>query len=206
MYKIYIGTVPLQLLSTADAAACRTGNFRDMVLRHTPRKRKTLHQIIDGLEKGTQSYDSVTVFHDDLTVLKEDFFSLYEVRCAGGGVVQNQQNDILAIYRLGYWDLPKGKQEKGESIQQTALREVQEETGIQQLTLGNYLCETYHTHRSRKGKRILKHSTWFKMQSNDTHLVPQTEEDIERVEWLSKAEFLQKEPTYNNIIDVLNHL
>lgn len=206
MYKIYIGTVPLQLVSDQKASSYQTGSIRDLVLRHTPRKRKTLHQIIDNLEKGTQSYDSVTVLHDDLDVLWDDFNSLYELRRAGGGVVQNDAEEILGIFRLGYWDLPKGKQEKGETIGLTALREVQEETGIQELTLGDFLCDTYHAHRSRKGNRILKRSSWFHMYSNATDLTPQAEEDIEQVCWIPKAEFLQKRPIYNNILDVLNKL
>lgn len=206
MYKIYIGTIPLQLVSTQDVSTYQTGNLRDMVLRHTPRKRKTLHQIIDNLEKNTQSYDSVTVYHDDLAVLWDDFSSLYEIRCAGGGVVHNTDGAILAIYRLGYWDLPKGKQEEGETIGQTALREVEEETGVTNLTLGEQLTETYHTHRSRKGKRILKQVTWFKMHSNAVDLIPQAEEDIEAALWLPKEDFLQKRPIYNNILEVLNQV
>ena len=205
MYKIYIGTVPLQLV-TQPPATTPGGNFRDLVLRHTPRKRKTLHQIIDNLEKGTQSYDSVTVVHDDLEVLWDDFSSLYELRRAGGGAVQNPDGAILAIFRLGHWDLPKGKQETGESIEETALREVQEETGMTDLTLGAHLCETYHTHRSHSGKRILKQSTWFRMEGAAEQLTPQTEENIEQALWLPKPIFLEKRPIYNNIIDVLNHL
>lgn len=206
MYKIYIGTVPLQLVSTEELPSYQTGNLRDMVLRHTPRKRKTLHQIIDNLEKGTQSYDSVTVYYDDLAVLWDDFSSLYELRCAGGGVVQNTEGNLLAIYRLEHWDLPKGKQEEGETIEQTALREVEEETGVTNLTLGDHIGVTYHTHRSRKGKRILKQSVWYKMYSDVAVLVPQTEEAIEQAVWISKEDFLQKTPIYNNVLEVLNQL
>lgn len=206
MYKIYIGTVPLQLVSTQEVPAYQTGNLRDMVLRHTPRKRKTLHQIIDNLEKGTPNYDSVTVYNDDLAVLWDDFSSLYEVRQAGGGVVHNTYGSLLAIYRLGYWDLPKGKQEAGETMEQTAMREVREETGVENLTMGEYLMETYHTHRGPKGKRILKHATWFTMYSDDLELIPQAEEDIEEALWLPKEEFLQKTPIYNNILEVLKQL
>lgn len=177
-----------------------------MVLRHTPRKRKTLHQIIDNLEKGTQSYDSVTVYHDDLAVLWDDFSSLYELCRAAGGVVQNTEGNLLAIYRLEHWDLPKGKQEEGETIEQTALREVEEETGVTNLTLGNHICDTYHTYRSRKDKRILKQSIWYKMYSDVAVLIPQTEEAIEQAVWLSKEDFLQKTPIYNNILEVLNQL
>ncbi len=206
MYKIYIGTVPLQLVSTEEVPAYQTGDLRHMVLRHTPRKRKTLHQIIDNLEKGTQSYDSVTVYHDDLAVLWDDFSSLYEIRHAGGGVVYNPDGALLAIQRMGYWDLPKGKQEDGETIEETALREVEEETGATALTLGAFLMHTYHTNRCRKGKRILKYTTWYKMGSDNWDLTPQAEEDIEQAIWLPLEDFLQKRPIYNNILDILNQL
>lgn len=206
MYKIYIGEIPVLLVSKEEAPQYTTGRLRDMVVQHTLKRRKKLHQIVDNLEKGTKSYDSIIVVSEDLPQLKEDFFTMYKIHRAGGGVVFNSENAVLAIHRMGYWDLPKGKEEEGESIEETAIREVQEETGVQKLNLENFVCDTYHTYKTKKGKRILKWSTWYKMTTNETLLTPQTEEDIDLAVWMPVEELKNKEPIYKNILDVLNQL
>ena len=110
----------------------------------------------------------------------------------------------MAIYRRGSWDLPKGKIDKGESIEAAAIREVQEETGVQQLTLGKPLLTTYHTYRLKSGKRVLKKTYWFVMQTKDLELTPQSEEDIEKAIWIKPKVFLDgRYPMYNTIRNVL---
>lgn len=69
----------------------------------------------------------------------------------------------LYIFRRGFWDLPKGKQEKGEDIRDTALREVQEETGLKHLTLGEELPTTYHLIRRKHAGLALKECVWYSM-------------------------------------------
>jgi len=91
MYKIYIGEVPVLLVSKEESDQYKTGNLRDMVVRHTLKRRKKLHQIVDNLEKGTKSYDSILVISEDLPQLKEDFFTMYKIHRAGGGVVFNEK-------------------------------------------------------------------------------------------------------------------
>ncbi|BDS10998.1 NUDIX hydrolase [Aureispira anguillae] len=206
MYKIYIGEVPVLLVSKDEAALYKTGSLRDMVVYHTLKRRKSLHQIVDNLEKGTKSYDSIIVISEDLPQLKEDFFTMFKIHRAGGGLVFNDQGEVLAIHRMGHWDLPKGKEEKGETIEQTAIREVQEETGIQQIDLGDFICDTYHTYKTKSGKRILKWSTWYKMTTTEKDLTPQEEEDIDLAVWLPMNELKEKKPIYKNILDILNHL
>jgi 8-oxo-dGTP pyrophosphatase MutT (NUDIX family) len=133
------------------------------------------------------------------------FFALFLVIEAAGGLVYNEQGQILAILRRGFWDLPKGKVEKKEPIHKAALREVEEETGVKHLRLGDFLLETYHIYIDpRKQRRVLKRSHWYAMYcEGDAELVPQTEEDIELVCWLSKADFLAKKPIFANILAVL---
>lgn len=206
MYKIYIGEIPVLLLSKEESNVYKTGSLRDMVVEHTLKRRKKLHQIVDNLEKGTKSYDSILVISEDLAQLKEDFFTMYKIHRAGGGVVFNDKNEVLAIHRMGYWDLPKGKEEEGESIAQTAIREVQEETGVQNLNLGGFICDTYHTYKTKSGKRILKWSTWYKMTTKETLLTPQEEEDIDLAVWLTMEDLRKKQPIYKNILDVLDQL
>ena len=115
---------------------------------------------------------------------------------AAGGLVQNSNGEFLLMYRRGFWDLPKGKLDAGESIPDCAIREVQEETGLQSLELGPFICTTTHPYFDTwLNKDVVKHTHWFSMLSlaNDT-LVPQTEEDIEKLVWATVPEL----PEYLN--------
>lgn len=106
---------------------------------------------------------------------------------AGGGLVSNRRGDYLLISRNGLWDLPKGHQEPGEDIGTCALREVQEETGVDKLELGKLICITDHCYL-RNGKWHLKHTWWFEMLYTDpTDLTPQKEEDISKAAWVAKS-------------------
>ena len=120
------------------------------------------------------------------------------IEAAGGVVMKNQE--ILFIYRNGKWDLPKGKLEINESVSVCAVREVEEECGISQLTIVKELATTYHTYL-QAGEIVLKITYWFLMDCKDeSPLVPQTEEGIELVEWKNKkAVQLALENTYPNI-------
>ena len=133
----------------------------------------------------------------------DSFRSDYTEIPAGGGLVSNKNGEYLLIYRHKLWDLPKGKQEPGESISECALREVQEETGLQDLELGELICVTHHTYRAF-GLNILKHTTWYRMTDNrEEPLLPQLEEDITGAQWVRKEclpEYL--EGTYPSIREV----
>lgn len=105
---------------------------------------------------------------------------------AGGGLVINEKNEILFIYRRQKWDLPKGKLDTGENIEECAIREVMEETGIKKLTIGNLLVITTHTYEE-KGFSVQKETHWFLMNAttlDNPILSPQLEEDIEKIEWV----------------------
>lgn len=125
---------------------------------------------------------------------------------AAGGLVSNLQGDYLLIHRLGKWDLPKGKQEPGEDIRQTALREVEEECGLHALQLTAPLCTTYHTYRM-DGKICFKHTHWFSMQTaSQTPLTPQTEEDITQAIWVAPQDLAQPlANTFPSILEVFRH-
>lgn len=106
---------------------------------------------------------------------------------AGGGLVSNRRGDFLLISRNGIWDLPKGHQDPGEDISTTALREVREETGIDQLESRGLICITDHCYR-RNDIWHLKHTWWYDMLYTDpTDLTPQTEEDISKAAWVAKS-------------------
>ncbi len=122
---------------------------------------------------------------------------------AGGGLVSNRRGDYLLISRNGLWDLPKGHQDPGEDIEVTALREVQEETGINEIVLRGLICVTDHCYR-RNGIWHLKHTWWYDMLYTDpTDLTPQREEDIAKAAWVAKSSlppYLLN--TYPSIVEV----
>jgi|WetSurMetagenome_2_1015567.scaffolds.fasta_scaffold676212_1 8-oxo-dGTP pyrophosphatase MutT (NUDIX family) len=122
---------------------------------------------------------------------KEMFFSLFSIINAAGGVVSNSENQILCIYRWGKWDLPKGKAEKDEKMEDTAIREVEEECGISDLRNDGLNSITYHIyeHPRKPGNWILKQTYWFDMFYGGTQmLVPQINEDIVEAKWFAKSE------------------
>lgn len=144
------------------------------------------------------------ISYTDIHYLQELFYSIYIPVPAGGGVVFNEENELLMIFRKGKWDLPKGKLDEGEDMEHCALREVIEETGIQQLTIGEKIGETFHAY-SQKKQLLLKCSSWYFMKSiKNQVMAPQLEEEILEVRWVNKndiAELLAN--TYPAIIEVL---
>lgn len=122
---------------------------------------------------------------------------------AAGGLVSNRRGDFLLISRNGMWDLPKGHRESGEDIRVTAIREVQEETGVEQLELRDLICITDHCYL-RSGIWHLKHTWWYNMLYTDpVDLTPQREEDITKAAWVARSSlppFLKN--TYPSIQEV----
>jgi 8-oxo-dGTP pyrophosphatase MutT (NUDIX family) len=126
-------------------------------------------------------------YHADIDKLFREFRKHFLPITAGGGVVRNDRDEILMIFRKGKWDLPKGKLDKGEKIEDCALREVEEETGVKNTRIETPLTITYHVY-DEFGKHILKETHWFNMKSPGVQpLVPQEEEQITGLEWANKA-------------------
>jgi len=132
------------------------------------------------------------------------FCSKYTLLRAAGGLVYNKDNSLLMIFRNGKWDLPKGKLEDNESIEDCALREVTEECGIKGLLITARLKDTYHVYNDTSMK-ILKQTSWFIMKTNfDGVLVPQKEEGINKVAWIKEDKIKQKiKSSYRSIQDLL---
>ena len=133
-----------------------------------------------------------------------DFCSQYNYIEAAGGLVFNSKNQILFIFRNNKWDLPKGKKEQFESLEECALREVEEECGVNGLLIDNKILDTYHTY-VQNGVNVLKKTTWYKMHTNlSQSLTPQLSEGIERAIWVNKMDVKSKlQNSYLNIKDVL---
>lgn len=145
-----------------------------------------LHEIADP------AFHAGVLQHASFDALKKAFFKQFTPIAAGGGLVMNETGQLLMMQRRGKWDLPKGKCDEGESMEECALREVSEETGVHNLKIIRALAPTYHTYHAY-GKHMLKTTSWFVMQAtSDEVLTPQTEEDITALEWVSKHAIPEK--------------
>ncbi len=203
MYKIYINETPLFLKDAADISENTPQDELNLVARYAG-KPKFLSSYIDMLEK-TRRFQSITLYSEDFAQLVQDFFSLYKIVEAAGGLVQNADGEVLFIYRRGFWDLPKGKIDKGETIPEAALREVEEETGVGNLELGPELMVGYHTYKEPDGRRVMKRTYWFLMKTDDRELTPQAEEGIEAAVWMTLPAFFGTErKVFLNILDLLH--
>jgi len=126
---------------------------------------------------------------------------------AAGGLITDSKGHLLLIYRRGFWDLPKGKVDPGESVEQCAIREVQEETGIGEVVLGDLLGTTLHEYYDKwTHQDVEKKTHWFAMTATDgQHLTPQTEEDIEQIIWADSQQIdLCMQDTYPNIVEIVS--
>lgn len=197
MYKIYfekrcmiICPPDEQALTDPNAIMFRIGSGTD------------IHALVEMVET-TDALLRVYIPTEDIEGTYRSICAEFLEVNAGGGLVSNRRGDYLLISRNGLWDLPKGHQDPGEDIAVTALREVQEETGIEQLQLRGLICVTDHCYR-RNGVWHLKHTWWYDMLYTDpTDLTPQKEEDISKAAWVAKSSltpFLLN--TYPSIVEV----
>ncbi|MCE2786917.1 MAG: NUDIX hydrolase [Bacteroidota bacterium] len=196
MYKIFINEKPF-IITEKDSddilyAKCR---------RVTYAPEKVLEFIKDT--EGMSS-KGMLLLTDDSNFAFNDFYTHFVAIEASGGVVFNDKNELLLIKRMGKWDLPKGKIDAGETLEEAALREVEEECGIGSLTLGKKLPPTYHTYKMHN-HRFLKITRWFEMRTAwDKELIPQTEEQITEAAWFAmKKKDLKELDTYTSISDLL---
>ena len=117
MHTIFINDTPLYLKGPQEISIQPNHvNLKNPVAKYN-KKIKHLLQYIDMLEKN-DNLVSVTLYSDDPETLWNDFKSLYKIIEAAGGLVKNDKNELLLIYRLHHWDLPKGKVDDGETTEQ----------------------------------------------------------------------------------------
>jgi 8-oxo-dGTP pyrophosphatase MutT (NUDIX family) len=201
-YKIFINEVEVILKPSADISIKDTEEPGSVVIKYTGNK-KHLLDYINVLEKSIKS-EKFIIHHDNFAKLKKDFKSHFFEIEAGGGLVRNEKDEYLFIFRRGSWDLPKGKIEVNETKRQATLREIEEETGISKMTVLHKIGVTRHMYRSNVGKRIIKKSHWYLIEAIKQKPKPQVTEDIEKAVWMTLEEFyLKKRTVYPNILEVI---
>lgn len=189
MYKVFVNDKPLFLTNEI----VKETDFQFFLLESVDIEMVITSIFQNKIQKAYLYYPDEK---EALRVLKSKISS----QKAGGGLVYNEKNEILFIYRNGKWDLPKGGIEKGEDIGETAMREVQEETGVGNLIITEKLQKTYHVF-NRNGKHKLKTTQWFKMKTSfNGVLVPQKKEGIEKAVWLNEVQVKEAlKNSYENI-------
>ena len=189
MYKIFVGNKPIVLTTALETET----DFKNFMIDAVD-----INKVLSKLKKD--KYNSVRIVGVDKEVLLKKFLALLPNVIAGGGKVYNAKNEILFIFRNGKWDLPKGKAEAKETINQTALREVEEETGITGLSITKPLEITYHIFK-RNERHYIKVTYWFQMYSEyEGTLVPQEKEGITKVKWIPETKLKKVlKNSYSNI-------
>lgn len=200
--KIYFGNKPVFLCDEIDKELNEILHHPDAVFvdEISPRAIKSLlHEI------KKEEFHAGVLWNSDLEQLKKAFFKNFALIEAAGGIVQNNEKEILFIFRMGKWDLPKGKIEDGEEPGLCAEREVTEETGVNRLTLKKKIGDTWHSY-DQFGKHFLKRTHWFYMTCPaKQELRPQKAEQITDAKWIKTKDI--KEPvknTYPSIKDILH--
>lgn len=201
MYKIYINKTRVILKSTEKVSKFYQEDDRHTLYLYSGAP-SSLLSLIESIEHENADKE-VVIHHSDFKKLKADFLSFFKVVVACGGVVVDEERKVLMIYRRGAWDIPKGKMDAGETLHQTALREVEEETGVRNLIISRALGKTKHTYRGHRGRRLIKKTHWYTMHTQRQPLVPQHEEDIEKAEWMTLEQIAKLDPIYPSVRDII---
>lgn len=177
MYKVFVNEKKL-LVSKQSEALEKTLKYDSFT---------TLEIALDLLQNT--SVKELNVYGEQIDEIWEEFKKLFRIIEAAGGIVNRPNGDVLFIKRLGKWDLPKGKMEKGESREESAVREIEEETNLQNVELLDFINTTYHIYTERNGDKVLKYTHWFEMNfdGEDTSK-PQLEEGITEVAWKNTSQ------------------
>lgn len=189
MYKVFVNDKPLFLTNQIF----KETDFQLFLLESVDFKQLIVKYFQNKIQKAY-------LYHPDEKEIMKVLKTKIPVNKAGGGLVYNKNGDVLFIFRNGKWDLPKGGTDKGEAIEDTAMREVEEETGVNGLSISKKLQKTYHIFK-RNGVYKLKITHWFEMQSTYEGIpIGQAEEGIEKVEWKNPEQIKEAlKNSYENI-------
>ena len=199
--KIYLNDKPL-ILTTDKVAYIRE---HPMAADYSAFSGSDPDNFNHALEQLDRTSVNGAIIEDTVAAkMLSQLHDMYRSIDAAGGVAFNEKDEILMIYRRGKWDLPKGKLDDGENIEECALREVKEETGLQNVSLGEKVCDTYHIY-SQYGENLLKRTAWYKMTAPSTDkLKPQKAENIMEARWVRENDLGQLlTKTYEAVKEVL---
>ena len=172
MYKVFVKDIPI-ILSTNKKIGSQYTSI--------PLKLVNFKKLIKKITNGELHY--INLYHKNEEKLEKFLRKKLPVVEAAGGLVYNNKKEILFIYRNSKWDLPKGGLNKGESYEDAAIREVEEETGVKDLEIRNFITKTYHVFK-RNDTFKLKITYWYEMYTEyKGELVPQLNEDIKKAKW-----------------------
>ncbi len=197
MYKVFFNQKPIFLTTELVPQTDRTPV---MFMKFS-----SPENIVKALK--SKKTECLYLYHQKEDKLWMHFLRHFPIVEAAGGLVRHQDGRFLFIYRNDKWDLPKGRIEKNEPIRIAAVREVEEETGVDGLEIVKPLIETFHVF-NRNGKYKLKKTFWFEMKTASTiTLTPQLNEGIEQAVWVFEKEIQHKfENAYENIKQVYESL
>lgn len=182
--KIYFNDKPLFLCDEMTDEIRSYAHHDDAILID-----EFSHPAVNSMihEMRRESVHAGIFIHSDLATLKKAFWKKFMLVKAGGGLVKDARGRLLFMLRRGKWDLPKGKLDPGESLEQCAIREVGEETGLKDVRLDGPLLVTYHTY-DESGHHILKETHWYRMSVvSDQPITPQQEEQITDLKWVEES-------------------
>ncbi len=189
MYKIFYNEVLILLTDRLDNLSKDGFYYKDDI---------TIESVLEIAKSN--KFSIIYLYHNDLKSLWKEFKWFFKIEKSAGGLVKNINKETLFIYRFEKWDLPKGKIEKGESKKEAAIREVEEECGVDGLIIQEKLQKTYHIFQ-RKNRKTLKITHWYSMKTNYSGvLIPQLEEGITDVVFKNDSEVKEAlKNTYGNI-------
>ena len=189
MYKVFVNDKPLFLTNQIF----KETDFQLFLLESVDFKQLIVKYFQNKIQKAY-------LYHPDEKEIMKVLKTKIPVNKAGGGLVYNKNGEVLFIFRNGKWDLPKGGTDKGEEIEDTAMREVEEETGVNGLSISKKLQKTYHIFK-RNGVYKLKITHWFEMHSTYNGIpIGQAEEGIDKVEWKNPEQIKEAlKNSYENI-------
>jgi ADP-ribose pyrophosphatase YjhB (NUDIX family) len=197
VYKIFYENASLHIVSETEINSYKNSGFYEFKGTF-----KASEKIIpDNFLTNPKGHFIISAEDTDIAFnkLKKEFTYIE----AAGGLVFNEQNELLTIFRRGKYDLPKGKKEKGEEMSNTAIREVEEECGVSNLKIIYPLPSTYHIY-FHKNTHVLKQTYWYKMEAPNQTLNPQTEEEITEAKWIPTSELKSfKTNTFPTLIELL---
>jgi 8-oxo-dGTP pyrophosphatase MutT (NUDIX family) len=198
MYKVFIENITLKFLSKEEKS------IKNELLFCESEQKQSLSCLKNIIALLSEKEISINYLCENPKSSFEEYFKTFDKIEAAGGIVK-RKSSYLFIKRNGFWDIPKGKIDEGESPEVAAVREIEEECGVKGAVIQNELCQTYHTY-SFKGKPTIKKTYWFALEYNGPKVeVPQLEEGITKVKWMKQHKITKVlDNTFPSIVDVID--